>query len=169
MRAAQIYKGLMRRFAFIAGFSVLLAGCGSADPPSSSSSPSPATSASASASLEPSLEPSLTPSPAPSASPPVSVPAVAKDGSNLEACADASCEVLIKGTHRVPMAKRFGIVEILLRTSSDQLEFYVDRAKGDDTSGWVGGTGYVSLADGIKITILRNDRRGVLLRFEPTG
>ena len=96
------------------------------------------------------------------------MPAVAKDGSNLKACGDAACEVLIKGTHRVPMAKRFGIVEILLRTSPDRLEFYVDRRSGDDTSGWVDGTGNVSLADGIKITIVRNDRRGALLRFEPS-
>ncbi|GLY98988.1 hypothetical protein Acsp02_62420 [Actinoplanes sp. NBRC 103695] len=96
------------------------------------------------------------------------MPAVPKDGSNLKACADASCEVLVKGTHRVPMAKKFGIVEILLRTSPYRLEFYVDRVDGDDTSGWVGGTGNVSLADGITITIVRNDRRGALLKFEPS-
>ncbi|WP_285688077.1 hypothetical protein [Actinoplanes sp. NBRC 103695] len=66
------------------------------------------------------------------------------------------------------MAKKFGIVEILLRTSPYRLEFYVDRVDGDDTSGWVGGTGNVSLADGITITIVRNDRRGALLKFEPS-
>lgn len=37
----------------------------------------------------------------------------------------------------------------------------------DDTSGWVDGPGKVSLADGITITIVRNDRSGALIRFTP--
>lgn len=96
------------------------------------------------------------------------MPAVPKDGSNLKACADATCEVLVKGRHTVPMAKKFGIIAIHLLQSPDQLDFYVDRVSGDNTEGWVGGTGNVTLADGISITILRNDRRGAMLRFEPT-
>ena len=95
------------------------------------------------------------------------MPAVAKDGSNLKACADATCEVLIKGRHKVAMAKKFGIIAIYLLQSPDRLDFYIDRVSGDNTEGWVGGTGNVSLADGITITILRNDRRGAMLRFEP--
>ena len=43
----------------------------------------------------------------------------------------------------------------------------MDRVREDDTSGWVEGTGNVSLADGITITILRDDRSGALIRFTP--
>jgi hypothetical protein len=75
--------------------------------------------------------------------------------------------VIIKGDNRLAMAKKFRIVEIFLIQSPGRLGLYVDRVSGDDTSGWVDGTGNVSLADGIKITIVRNDRSGALIRFSP--
>jgi hypothetical protein len=108
----------------------------------------------------------VSPTPSPSSS--VSVLAVPKDGTNLKACADATCEVIIKGDNRVAMAKKFRIVEIRLTQSPERLDFYVDRLSGDNTGGWLGGTGNVSLADGIKITVVRNDRSGALITFEPT-
>ena len=141
----------MRTFMAIAGCCLLLAGCGSAAPPRSFSPPSIAPSASAS----------------PSPSPSISVPAAPKDGTNLKACADATCEVVIKGDNRLAMAKKFRIAELILNQSPGRLELYVDRVSGDDTSGWVDGTGNVSLADGITITIVRNDRSGALIRFTP--
>lgn len=101
----------MRTFSAITGCCLLLAGCGSADPPRSSAPPSTAASA----------------SPSPSRSPSVSVPAAPRDGTNLKACADASCEVIIKGLSRVAMAKKFRIAEIGLIQSSGRLELYVDR------------------------------------------
>jgi hypothetical protein len=44
----------------------------------------------------------------------------------------------------------------------------VNGTSGDNTEGYIGGTGNLSLADGVKITVVRNDRSGALLRFTPT-
>ena len=96
----------MRTLTLVARHCVSLAGGGSAAPRSSSSpssSPSPVVSVFASQ--------------GPSSS--ISIPATFKDGSKLKARADATCEVL---SHRVAMAKRFAIVEILLLQSPDRLE-----------------------------------------------
>jgi hypothetical protein len=95
------------------------------------------------------------------------VPAAPKDGTNLKACADAVCEVIIKGDNRLAMAKKFGIVELRLTQTPERLDFYVDRKSGDNTGGWVCGTGSITLAEGIKITIARNDRKGALISFAP--
>jgi hypothetical protein len=96
------------------------------------------------------------------------VPATPQDGTNLKACADARCEVIIKGDNRLAMAKRFGITELRLTQSPGRLDFHVDRVSGDNTGGWVGGTGHIGLAEGITITIVRNDRSGAWITFAPT-
>lgn len=141
----------MRTFVVTAGCCLLLAGCEIGASPRSSSSPSTATSASTS--------PTPTPSP--------SVLAAPKDGTNLKACADATCEVIIKGRNRLAMAKKFGVVGLDLAQTPGRLDFYVDRSSGDNTGGWIGGTGHLTLAEGITITVERNDRSGALLRFTP--
>jgi hypothetical protein len=110
---------------------------------------------------------SASPTPSPSSS--VSVTVAPKDGTNLQACADATCEVIIKGDNRLAMVKKFRIVELRLTQSPGRLDFYVHRLSGDNTGGWVGGTGHISLAEGITITAVRNDRSGALIRFSPSN
>src|SRR5262245_35776116 len=129
------------RTSLIAAFCLTLAACSAEPQPTAPPSSSPAAS------------PVSSPSASPSASP---TPAY---NTRLADCADGTCEVLLTGSQRLAPAKTFGIRRLtLVHVAPDRLEFTVNRTDGSKVTGYVGGTGYLSLASGPTITIERHDK-----------
>ncbi|WP_432853147.1 hypothetical protein ACQPXB_17105 [Amycolatopsis sp. CA-161197] len=94
----------------------------------------------------------------------------AKDGSDLTACRDGSCDVLIHGSVTVPLDARFGTRRLTLTLSPpDRLDFAVDRTELPDIKGHFRGEGYVSLANRITVTVLDVDPTGAVIRVSPSS
>ncbi|WIX77658.1 hypothetical protein QRX50_40675 [Amycolatopsis carbonis] len=94
----------------------------------------------------------------------------AKDGSDLTACRDGSCDVLIHGSVTVPLDARFGTRRLTLTQSPpDRLDFAIDRTELPDTKGHFRGEGYVSLANRITVTVLDIDATGAVIRVSPSS
>lgn len=108
----------------------------------------------------------------PSAAVSVSVPASATPSPSrtpgLADCAGGTCEVLLTRSGTLRPDRRFAIKRMkLTHVDPDRLEFVVDRADGSTVDGYVSGDGYLSLATGPTITVVRHDEEGALLRFTP--
>jgi hypothetical protein len=117
---------------------------------------------------------SAEPPPAPSASAPASSSAAVSAtpsptySTDLKDCIDGECEVLLTASGNLRPHRRFDIDRITLtHVHPDRLEYVVIRADGSRVSGYVGGAGYLSMATGPTITVVRHDEDGALLRFAP--
>jgi hypothetical protein len=87
---------------------------------------------------------------------------------DLKDCVDGECEVLLAKSGRLTPNRRFDIERITLtHVDPDRLEYLVVRADGSQVNGYVGGDGYLSMATGPTISVVRHDKDGALLRFEP--
>jgi hypothetical protein len=145
------YKFLMRT-SLVVACCLTLAAC-SAEPQPASSAVPPSAAALPSAAV-PSLVVSAKPSP--------SYPTDLKD------CADGRCEVLLTTSGRLTPNRQFDIALITLtHVDPDRLEYVVIRADGSTVNGYVGGKGRLSMATGPTINVVRHDRDGALLRFDP--
>lgn len=139
------YESFMRT-SFVVVCCLSLAAC--------SAEPRPAPSASASASASPSAVVSAEPSPSYS--------------TDLKDCADGECEVLLTTSGSLTPNRQFDIDRMTLtHVDPDRLEYVVIRADGSRVNGYVGGEGYLSMATGPTINVVRHDEDGALLRFEP--
>ncbi|MEV0072610.1 hypothetical protein [Amycolatopsis sp. NPDC050768] len=95
---------------------------------------------------------------------------IAKDGSDLTACRDGSCDVLIHGSVTVPLDARFATRRLTLTQSApDRLDFAIDRTELPDIKGHFRGEGYVSLANRITVTVLDIDATGAVIRVSPSS
>jgi hypothetical protein len=112
---------------------------------------------------------SAEPQPAPSASPSVvSVEPSPSYSTDLKDCVDGVCEVLLTTSGSLTPNRQFDIDRITLtHVDPDRLEYVVIRADGSTVNGYVGKTGYLSMATGPTINVVRHDQDGALLRFEP--
>ena len=109
-----------------------------------------------------SAEPQPTPSAVVSAKPSLSY------STDLRSCVDGQCEVLLTTSDSLTPNRQFDIGRITLtHVDPDRLEYVVIRADGSEVNGYVGGTGYLSMATGPTINVVRHDKDGALLRFEP--
>lgn len=121
------------RAALLVTAAVLLAGCGSApqeaaapeSAPSSSVASSPPPSASPS-SPSPSSSPSASPSPSPTVTP---LPK-ARNGTDLRACRDAKCEVLVKDGQRIRLADKWGLLPIDVTVEDGSVTFHAYTPSG---------------------------------------
>lgn len=111
--------GLSRALLAVAATACLLAGCSADGSGQSGTQPSAAGSdaatTTATASATPLPTPSQSPTPAPTRAPattptraPATTPAfpAAADGTNLKACADSSCEVVVRTGTKIPVSRR---------------------------------------------------------------
>lgn len=149
----------------IAACCLTLAACtASADSPPAASSSSPI--------VPPSASPAVA-SPSPAASAPASRPASRPatppaDGTDLDACRDGTCQVLLAGKAQLKMGRKFGIYRLYLtHKDPNRLEFSVVRDNGSTVNGYLGGEGYLSLAPALTVRVEHHDRAGATLRFEP--
>lgn len=108
---------------------------------------------------------SAPPSPRTTPSP---TPPRAADGSNVKACRNADCEILLRGSAEIPVRPSFGFTKFTLSYEKPKtVTFDVQRPEYGAVSGYIGGKGFLSLANGVTVTIKEIDSRGAVLRFEP--
>ncbi|MQA94388.1 MAG: hypothetical protein GEV11_06925 [Streptosporangiales bacterium] len=115
--------------------------------------------------------PSPTAKPAKKAAAPKPTPTptalIAKDGTDLKACKKADCQVIIRGDVDVPVQQRYGIYQLhLTHSPPNQLTFTVLRTQLGPVNGYLAGTGYVSLANGVTFTVEKMSPKGAVVRFE---
>ncbi|WP_052770338.1 hypothetical protein [Streptomyces sp. CNQ-509] len=104
----------------------------------------------------------------PSPKKPSPTPLHAADGSDVKACWNADCEILLRGTAEIPVRPGFGITGFTLgHEKPNTMTFDVRRPEYGNASGYIAGTGFLSLANGVTVTIKEIDSRGAVLRFEP--
>jgi hypothetical protein len=113
--------------------------------------------------------PSRTAISSPSPQRPSAPPALsAADGSDLKACRDADCEIVIRGAAHIPLDPKLGVTRFLLTyVSPNEVTFEVDRAELNSVSGYIKGTGFLGLTNGVKVTVKKINASGAVLRFEP--
>ncbi|WP_326834403.1 hypothetical protein VSH64_05670 [Amycolatopsis rhabdoformis] len=113
---------------------------------------------------------STVPSEPTSAPRPTTAALSAPDGSDLAACRDGSCDVVIHGKVTVPLEPRFGTRALVLTQSApDRLAFDADRTELPRVKGHFRGEGYVSLANKITVTVLAIDATGAVIRVSPSS
>lgn len=106
--------------------------------------------------------------PSPPPKKPSPTPLRAADGSDVKACRDANCEILLRGAARIPVHPRLGFTMFKLAYEKPRtVTFDVQRPEYGNVSGYIGGTGYLSLANGVTVTVKKIDSQGAVLRFEP--
>ncbi|MFF0726885.1 hypothetical protein [Streptomyces sp. NPDC004134] len=99
---------------------------------------------------------------------PSPTPLQAADGSDVKACRNADCEILLRGTVEIPVRPSFGVVGFTLsHEEPNTVTFDVQRPEYGNASGYIAGTGFLSLANGVTVTVEEIDSRGAVLRFEP--
>ena len=108
---------------------------------------------------------SSTPTPKTTAPPP---PAPAANGSDVQACKQATCEILVSGTVTVPLAAKFGVHELSLAfVAPNRINFTMIRTKMAYVRGYIAGAGHLSFANGMSFDVERVDAAGAVLRFTP--
>ncbi|MFI6505930.1 hypothetical protein [Nonomuraea typhae] len=111
----------------------------------------------------------FTPTPSSAAPTPTPTPPelTAKDGSNVKACRKGDCEIHVRGTVRVPLDRKFGMPSfIVIHKPPNEVRFQISRPASGDVEAYVAGTGYIALANGIKVTVKMIDGSGAVLRFQ---
>ncbi len=131
-----------------------LTACSSKAPeaaPSSSAVPTPTT---------------TTPKPTPTTTAPP--PLTAANGSDVKACRQADCQILLAGAADVPLAAKFGVHQLNLKfVAPNRVEFTMIRTKMGYSRGYIAGAGHLSFANGLSIDLERADATGAVLRFLP--
>ncbi|THA26892.1 hypothetical protein E4198_21485 [Streptomyces sp. RKND-216] len=85
----------------------------------------------------------------------------------MSTCREADCEIFVDGTADVPLASRFGVTDFQV-TYENPNKVTFDYARPETTHvAEIKGTGFLGLADGVKVTIKDVDDTGAVLRFEP--
>lgn len=108
--------------------------------------------------------PSTTPKPTPTTTP--SPPPA--NGSDVGACRQADCEILLAGAADVPLAAKFGVHQLSLKfVAPNRVEFTMIRTKMGYSSGYIAGAGHLSFANGLSVDLERADAKGAVLRFLP--
>jgi hypothetical protein len=113
----------------------------------------------------PALSPSGTPTPTQTEAEPLPLPA--EDGRNLDACRQADCEVYVEASGLIPLAPRFGVSDFAVDVQDSTVTFIVKRRELKDVAGYLVGTGYLSLTNGVTMTVDSISETGAVLRFEP--
>lgn len=146
---------------------LMVTACGGGDSDEAGSAATPATGkGQRSASHSASATPSPTPTPS-STSTPSPTRKEARDGRNLDACLDRSCEVEVRDGDTIRFAPKF-ISETFTvdRITDDRVEFSATDDQPSPLRGWVGGTGTVETGD-IHVDFDRPDDERVILKFSP--
>ena len=106
-----------------------------------------------------------TPTPAATAS---SEPAPAATGStDLAACRDARCEIVVRGKVEIPLDPKFGFSSFTVTfVPPDRTLFAATGTDGGSLRGGIGGAGRLT-ANGISIEVVSTTGSSVVLRFTP--
>ena len=108
----------------------------------------------------------VTSAPETSAPPPA---LTAADGADVTACRNADCEIVIDAAADIPLDPKFGCTKFLVTYSTpNQVTFEVVRSKLRDVNASIKGTGYLSLGNGVTVTVGKIDASAAVLRFSPT-
>jgi hypothetical protein len=106
------------------------------------------------------------PSPSPSVSP--SPALVAADGTDVAACRDGRCQIIVRGAVTIPLAPKFGFTRLIVTfTPPDRTSFSGGNAN-NSVSGSIGGLGMLR-ANGIQIVVETVSPTGAVLRLTPLG
>jgi hypothetical protein len=96
------------------------------------------------------LSPSPSPSPSlePTSAPPPSAPTSAADGTNVKACYDGNCEILVSKSLRIPLHPRFRTARMSVSVSGTQLTVTATPEGGGGSQCSIGGGGECSFSNG---------------------
>ncbi|MEU6716219.1 hypothetical protein ABZ897_32545 [Nonomuraea sp. NPDC046802] len=65
------------------------------------------------------------------------------------------------------MDPKFGMPKFtIIHKAPNEVRFHISRPAYGGMEGWVKGTGYLALANGVKVTVKKVDRSGAVLRFQ---
>jgi hypothetical protein len=94
----------------------------------------------------------------------------AADGADVTACTDADCEILVDAAAGIPLDPTFGCRRFIVTyVTPNQVTFEVGRSELSDVNASIKGTGYLSLGNGVTVTVEKIDDSGAVLRFSPTA
>lgn len=86
---------------------------------------------------------------------------------DVGACVNAECEILLTGAVDIPLAAQFGMSEFWFAYGPpNQVSFRTTADGRRPFNGVVKGTGHISLAAGVTVTIERVDSTGAVIRLE---
>lgn len=95
-------------------------------------------------------------------------PLVAADGTDLTACGDADCEVLINAQVEIPLAPSFDCAGFaVVYFAPDRVAFNVDCTGTGYVTGYFLGRGALRLVNGVTIEVDKIDSTGAVLHFLP--
>lgn len=111
--------------------------------------------------------PSASGSPSSAAPSPSPTGLVAENGTDVAACADGTCEIVVQGTADVPLDRGFGFTRFRVTfVPPDTVEFFGADPDRGNLSGYISGTGNLE-ANGIKVAVRMVEGQGAVLRFSP--
>jgi hypothetical protein len=97
-----------------------------------------------------------------------SAPLTAANGTDLTACGDADCEVLVNGQVEVPLAPAFECVRFAVGYfAPNRVAFNVDCVGSGHVTGYFLGRGALRLVNGITLEVDRIDGTGAVLHLIP--
>ena len=103
-----------------------------------------------------------------SAPAPSSPPLAAANGSDISACGDADCEILIHGQVEIPLNPTFRCTRYaVVYFAPNRVAFNIDCADTGQVTGYVLGRGTIHLATAISLEVDRIDETGAVLHFQP--
>ncbi|MEH1099590.1 hypothetical protein [Micromonospora sp. CPCC 205561] len=142
---------------------LVLTACGSSGGTSGAGTPSAGT-APAAASTAPAATPAESPSsgvvPSPST-------LSAENGTDVRACRDGTCEIVVRGKVEVPLDRRFGFTEFTVTfVPPNRTQFFGGDPVNGNLRGHVDGTGELNAND-ISVRIVTISDSGAVLRFSP--
>jgi hypothetical protein len=89
----------------------------------------------------------------------------AEDGTDVSACADGNCEIVVTGAVDIPLEPRFGFTTFRVTfTPPNLVEFIGEDAGGGSFRGSVGGTGGIG-TNGLALFVRTVRGQGAVVRF----
>ncbi|MGP3970493.1 hypothetical protein [Streptomyces sp. 6N223] len=115
----------------------------------------------------PSPTPTPTPTHEPTPTPSESPPLPAEDGTDVEACRQADCEIYVEEAE-IPLDPEFGFSLFVVSAdpASNVMLVGTERPEFGEVGAIIEGTGYVSFANGVTVTVVAFGETGAVLRFE---
>ncbi|MBQ1073280.1 hypothetical protein KBX06_08890 [Micromonospora sp. C31] len=137
---------------------LVLGGCGSSgDTPNAGTPPAASSTSPASAPATPSPS-GVAPSPSPLS---------ARDGTDVRACRDGTCEIVVRGKVDVPLDRRFGFTDFTVTfIPPKRTQFFGGDPVNGNLRGHVDGTGELNAND-ISVQVVAISDSGAVLRFSP--
>ncbi|MGN9913243.1 hypothetical protein ACTMTJ_37455 [Phytohabitans sp. LJ34] len=105
---------------------------------------------------------------APTSSASTQTPLTAANGTDVRACRNADCEILISGQVEIPLAPKFGCTRFaVVYFPPNRVAFNVDCAKTGNVTGYFLGRGTLRLVIAVTLEVDKIDGTGAVLHFLP--